>query len=153
MIQKHRQENISVQGRERKQVSERRSLKDIVPRAVNTLYPALRHSVKQWRWSPPTCHLTSSVPVKNWQAKNSQLSGASAQFGPYCWLRPLNYCSPPSCSLIWICRPSIHTSLSWIRSCPFMSLFEFHLQLHPQTCDPNGSEAQSRRNITSMDRM
>ena len=73
MIQKHRQENISVQGGERKQVSERRSLKDIVPRAVNTLWPALSHSVKQWRWSPPTCHTTSSVPVKGRQRTHSCL--------------------------------------------------------------------------------
>ena len=82
MIQKHRQENITVQGRESKQVSEHRSLKGFVPRTANTLCPALRHSVKQWRWSPPTCRLTSSVPVKNWQAKDSRLSGASAQFVP-----------------------------------------------------------------------
>lgn len=81
------------------------------------------------------------------QAKNSQLSGASAQFGPYCWLRPLNYCSLPSCSLIWICCPSIHTSLSWTRSCPFMSLFGFHLN-KPVT--QSGSEVQSKRNITSL---
>lgn len=87
MIQKHRQENISVQGGESKQVSERRSLKDIVPRAANTLCPTPRHSVKQWWWSPPTCHPTSSVPVKKWQAKNSRLSGASA------------WCGPPVCSV------------------------------------------------------
>lgn len=55
-------------------------------------------------------------------------------------------CSLPSCSLIWICCPSIHTSLSWTRSCPFMSLFGFHLN-KPVT--QSGSEVQSKRNITS----